>query len=169
MCSPNASAHSSVSASPPPIERPCNEIRARPTVASPTAAHVIASTRLRSNTPAHSGVKTTNRPVMNPETDAGVCCSPMVWATYPPPSASPSATPTRRPRASRASTDRGRTAAMTIAAIANRQARKSMTGIRSTASLTTTNVDPQTIVTASSPSVASRCVVRRALAILWVW
>ena len=32
-----------------------------------------------------------------------------------------------------------------------------MTGMRSTASLTTTKVDPQTIVTASSPSAASRC------------
>jgi hypothetical protein len=47
---------------------------------------------------------------------------------------------------------------MTIAAIANRQAKKSMTGIRSTASLTTTNVDPHTAVTPTSSTVATAAV-----------
>ena len=48
----------------------------RPTVARTTASQVTAFTRRCSSTAAHSGVNTTNSPVMKPETDAGVCCRP---------------------------------------------------------------------------------------------
>ena len=81
MWQANATAQPTVSSSPPPIDQPRSDIRASPTVASATATHAAAPTERRSSTPARSGVNTTNRPVMKPETDAGVVRSPTVCAT----------------------------------------------------------------------------------------
>lgn len=79
MCSPNSTAHTSVSSSPTLRAKPPSVISASPPPARRTASHTTGESLRRSSSQHSTGVKTTKRPVMNPDTAAGVCCRPIVW------------------------------------------------------------------------------------------
>ena len=98
---------------------------------------------------------TTYIPVTNPDTLAAMCCSPVVCSICATPYTSPIAAPCHRARRDRRRVALGAARNKAAAAIANRIARKSSTGTRSTRSLIRKNVEPQVAVTKSSASVAS--------------
>src|SRR6478609_10281514 len=93
---------------------------------------------------------------MKPDTDASVCCSPVVCSTCATPYSTPSTTPTRSWWRVSARVWRRNSTNITTAAMPNRTARKSAGGTCSTRSWIRKKVDPHTAVTLTSRSVASR-------------
>jgi hypothetical protein len=72
-------------ASPIPTANPRRDNTANPIVARATANHATPEMRSLRRTAANTGVSTTYVPVMKPEIEASVCCSPIVWSTCAPP------------------------------------------------------------------------------------
>ena len=145
---PKKNAQPSVRRSPEFSDRSAPVSRKSPTVATATAASTFGAGALRNTTVSTSGVKTTNKPVMNAEFDVVVRSKPAFWNQYPTNATTPNASiaganirrvaslPGRRQ--SRASANGASTSAPT----ANRK-RMKPTGVTcSSASCTSTNVLP---------------------------
>jgi hypothetical protein len=123
MCSAQTAAPASVRSSPAPSEAPRRASTPRPLVASTIAIQTFGVTRSRSSTAPNRGVNTTYMPVTKPLTDAEVWVRPTVSSRLATPNSTPRTTALRRSAEGIAATPRGRSAARTAVARANRRVR----------------------------------------------
>ncbi|OPZ50105.1 MAG: hypothetical protein BWY91_02905 [bacterium ADurb.BinA028] len=94
-------------------------------------------------------------PVTNPDTEASVWASPIVWRIWAKPYSDPSAAETSQSRRESPRSWRQKMTTMSTAARVNRTARKSAGGTVCTRSRMRKNVDPHTAVSVTSRIVAT--------------
>ena len=127
MCAPKPNALAKTSNSPKPIDQPCSESSAKPSVARATHPHVSNVIRAFKMMAAIRGVNTTYKPVMKPVMAAPVLSSPRVCRMYP----NPKKKPAKAERSTKSLVNNlntfGRSATITTTASAKRLKRKLFT------------------------------------------